>query len=136
MSYGVQVFLRGTTRSEIETLLRDVFGIALREVDTGLGQTLVGQAFGLHVACPDGHQFDNDRGLRFSDYPIYVSFDRSGGRIESAAGDELCVALARALARTARRELGAGYLIVSDMQREIEMTEPAPGEFAARFERT
>jgi hypothetical protein len=120
MSYTISVFMRGPSRRELEAYLRDRFTVALYEVDTGLGITLVGDVFGISVALYDPDGFDDDGELNFSAYPQVVAFTSRAGVMEPSTRASLCLAMARALALTAHVDLNAEFMIVENVQVLLE----------------
>jgi hypothetical protein len=81
MSYDVSVFLRGLGRDDIRRLLRDSFQVDTTLDEPGEGAVAVANVFGASLAVVHEHGMVDDLGIRFTEYPLQVSFKLYAGRM-------------------------------------------------------
>jgi hypothetical protein len=115
----VDVFLRlNGGLQEVVELLQQEAGIAL--VVSGQQPRLFeASCLSISIAVFDEHGLENNLGIPFEEYPVEVSYKRFAGTVGSDVGEALCRNMALATGQLVAAFLGADYIVVEDLQRQI-----------------
>jgi hypothetical protein len=120
MSHVTSVFIaKQVPTAEICRLFEADCGILLFEQRDGDRTYFERNIFGVFVTVCDCHEYEDNLGIAFSQFPIEVSFKRYAGAWDVDLRTNLCRTMAKLFAQLASQRLQSTCIVVDDLQQMV-----------------